>query len=226
MHKLVFVPPLASHPLVGYKHEGAYFLAHEKQRVGDMKTLATPLGLAGLASNPEAERRHDQFFNWRVAGTALLVALAYYLGAKIGFALTLRPHPISVLWPPNSILLSALLLTPVRVWWVILLAAFPAHLAAQLQSNVPPAMILCWFISNSCEALIGAGCVRYLIDRPVRFDRLRNVGIFCFFAAFLAPLLSSFLASAFVALNRFGQDRSWDILRIRSTSNVLASLTR
>jgi trehalose synthase len=30
----------------------------------------------------------------------LLVALAYYLGAKIGFALTLRPHPVSVLWPP------------------------------------------------------------------------------------------------------------------------------
>jgi two-component system sensor kinase FixL len=170
----------------------------------EMKTLATPLGLAGLGSNPEAERRHDQFFNWRVAGTALLVALAYYLGAKIGFALTLRPHPISVLWPPNSILLAALLLTPVRVWWVILLAAFPAHLAAQMQSNVPPTMILCWFISNSCEALIGAGCVRYLIDRPVRFDRLGNVGIFIFFAAFLAPFLSSFVDAAFVAINHFG----------------------
>lgn len=105
MSKFAFVPPLASRLLVGYKHEGAYFLAHEKQRVGEMKTLAAPLGLAGLGSNPEAERRHDQFFNWRVGGTALLVALAYYLGAKIGFALTLRPHPVSVLWPPNSILL-------------------------------------------------------------------------------------------------------------------------
>ena len=225
MSNLVFVPPLASHPLVGYKHEGAYFLAHEKQRVGEMKTLATPLGLAGLGSNPEAERRHDQFFNWRVAGTALLVALAYYLGAKIGFALTLRPHPISVLWPPNSILLAALLLTPVRVWWVILLAAFPAHLAAQMQSNVPPTMILCWFISNSCEALIGAGCVRYLIDRPVRFDRLGNVGIFIFFAAFLAPFLSSFVDAAFVAINHFGGDSYWQVWRIRFTSNILAALT-
>src|SRR5205085_1203001 len=99
------------------------------------------------------------------------------------------------------------------------------HLAVQLQSNVPPMMILCWFISNACEALIGAGCVRYLIDRPVRFDRLRNVGIFCFFAAFLAPLLSSFLDSAFVAINRFGQDSYWQVWRIRFTSNILASLT-
>ena len=205
--------------------EGAYFFAHEKQRIGEMKTLATPLGLAGPGSRSTTERSGAQFFDRRVAGVALSVALAYYLGAKIGFALTFQPHPVSVLWPPNSILLAALLLTPVRVWWVILLAAFPAHLAVQLQSNVPPMMILCWFISNACEALIGAGCVRYLIDRPVRFDRLRNVGIFCFFAAFLAPLLSSFLDSAFVAINRFGQDSYWQVWRIRFTSNILASLT-
>src|SRR5438105_9994658 len=138
-----------------------------------MKTLATPIGLAGLGST---ERSDAQFFEWRVAGIALSVAFAYYLGAKIGFALTLQPHPVSVLWPPNSILLAALLLTPVRIWWVILLAAFPAHLAAQLQSNVPPTMILWWFISNSCEALIGAGCVLYLVGRQVRSDRLGMLG--------------------------------------------------
>src|SRR3981081_3701688 len=130
-----------------------------------MKHLSTPIALAGVGSNPKAERA---VLDWRVAGIALSVALAYYLGAKIGFALTFQPHPVSVLWPPNSILLAALLLTPVRIWWVLLLAAFPAHLAAQLQSNVPPTMILCWFISNSCEALIGAGCLRYLIGYPER----------------------------------------------------------
>src|SRR4051812_28990948 len=146
--------------------------------------------------------------------SAALVFAGYYFGAKVGFALTFRPHPVSVLWPPNAILLAALLLTPVRVCWVILLAAFPAHLAAQLQSNVPPTMIFCWFISNSLEALIGAGCVRYLIDRPVRFDRLGNVGIFVFFAAFLAPFLSSFVDAAFVALNQWGQDSYWQVWRV------------
>src|SRR5437763_7651115 len=163
--------------------------------------------------------------NRRPIAAAILTSVGYYIGSLLGFALTFQPHPVSVLWPPNSILLAALLLTPVRVWWVILLAAFPAHLAVQLQSNVPPMMILCWFIRNVCEALIGAGCVRYLIDRPVGFDRLRNVGLFCFFAALLAPLLSSFLDSAFVAINRFGQDSYWQVWRIRFTSNILASLT-
>src|SRR5256886_5734023 len=191
----------------------------------EMKTWATPLGLAGLGPRSRTERSDAQFFNRRVGGIALCVFIGYYLGAKVGFALTFRPHPVSVLWPPNAILLAALLLTPVRVWWVILLAAFPAHLAAQLQSNVPPTMIFCWFISNSLEALIGAGCVRYLIDRPVRFDRLGNVGIFVFFAAFLAPFLSSFVDAAFVALNQWGQDSYWQVWRVRFTSNVLAALT-
>jgi two-component system, LuxR family, sensor kinase FixL len=190
-----------------------------------MKYLAVPIGLAGIGLHSRAERNRAHLSGWRMAGLPLLVALAYYIGARIGFALTFQPHPVSVLWPPNSILLAALLLTPVRIWWVILLAAFPAHLAAELGSHVPPTMVFCWFISNSCEALIGAGCVRYLINRPVRFDLLRNVGIFIFFAAFLAPFLSSFLDAAFVGINHWGQDSYWQVWRIRFTSNILATLT-
>ncbi len=190
-----------------------------------MKSISVQLETAENQSRAARAGDWNLPFDPRTVVTGLLVFAAYYLGAKIGFALTFRPHPVSVLWPPNSILLAALLLTPVRIWWVLLLAAFPAHLAAQLQSNVPPTMILCWFISNSCEALIGAGCVRYLIDRPVRFDRLRNVGIFCFFAAFLGPFLSSFLDAAFVVINHWGQDSYWQVWRIRFTSNVLTALT-
>src|SRR6266513_2645552 len=187
-----------------------------------MRAIAQVLD-GGLSLRSRSEQGPLDYY--RPYFAALLVFAAYYLGAKIGFALTFRPHPVSVLWPPNSILLAALVLTPVRVWWLILLAAFPAHLAAQLQSNVPPTMILCWFISNSCEALIGAACVRYLIDCPVRFNRLGNVGIFIFFAAFLAPFLSSFADAAFVAINHWGEDSYWQVWRIRLTSNILAALT-
>ena len=160
-----------------------------------------------------------------MVGAGLLVFVGYYLGAKIGFALTFHPHPVSVLWPPNSILLAALLLTPPRIWWFVILAAFPAHLAVELQSNVPPIMILCWFVSNSCEALIGASCVRYFLGEPIRFNRLRNVAIFCFCAAFLGPFLSSFLDAAFVKLNNWGHGEYLEIWRIRFTSSILASLT-
>jgi PAS domain S-box-containing protein len=163
--------------------------------------------------------------DWRKLTTALLIFGGYYLGAKIGFALTFEPHPVSVLWPPNSILVAALLLTPPRTWWVVLFAAFPAHLAAQLQSQVPLTMILCWFVSNCCEALIGAGLARYLIGGQLGFNSFRSVGIFCVTVVFIGPFLSSFLDAAFVRLNHWGEGGYWELFRIRFTSNVLAALT-
>src|SRR2546423_7698924 len=129
----------------------------------------------------------------RMIGIGLLVFIGYYVGARIGLALTFQPHPISVFWPPNSVLLAALLLTPPRIWWFLLLAAFPAHLVAELQSQVPPAMVVCWFISNCSEALIGAGLIRYLLRGPVHFDNLRSVTVFCLCGAFLGSFLSSFI---------------------------------
>jgi PAS domain S-box-containing protein len=156
---------------------------------------------------------------------ALFVCVAYYLGAKLGFALTLRPSPISTLWPPNSILLSALLLTPVRWWWIILLGALPAHLAVELGSGFPPQLVMGWFISNCSEALIGATIVRYLVKGPLRFDRSRDVGIFIFGGAFLGPFLSSFLDAGIVTLTHASPSGFWHLWQTRLFSNVLTSLT-
>src|ERR1044072_5695343 len=155
---------------------------------------------------------------------ALLVAVAYYAGAQIGFALTFQPHPVSTLWPPNSILFAALLLSPVRSWLFLLLAAFPAHLLVQLNAHIPVTMILSWFVSNCSEALIGASILRYLIKSEMRFDNTYHVGMFIV-VALLAPFLSSFIDVALVTLNRLGNNPSWSVFRMRLVSNVLASLT-
>ena len=64
---------------------------------------------------------------------ALAVGLAYYAGAKFGFALTFPPNPVSILWPPNAILMAGLLLAPLRAWPVILAAVLPAHLFVELK---------------------------------------------------------------------------------------------
>jgi two-component system, LuxR family, sensor kinase FixL len=180
------------------------------------------------ASVQSVERNANSFSapsEWRLPVIGLCVVVGYYLGAKVGFALTFKPHAVSVLWPPNSILAAALLLTPLRTWWVVLLAAFSAHWAAELQSQVPPLMILCWFISNSFEAVIGAGLTRYLVGGPVKLNRLKSVGFFCLCVVFIGPFLSSFLDAGFVRWNGWGQGAYWEIWRVRFTSNVLAALT-
>ena len=160
----------------------------------------------------------------RYALAALLVGAGYYVGAKIGFALTFQPHPVSTLWPPNSILFATLLLTPRRMWWFYLLAAFPAHLLVQINADIPTTMILCWFVSNTSEALIAACTLRYLTGSEVRFDNTHHVWVFIL-ASLLGPFLSSFIDAAFVELNQFGESPYWAVFRMRFFSNVLASLT-
>jgi two-component system, LuxR family, sensor kinase FixL len=189
-----------------------------------MKSASVSVEAMDLPSAARTENTRSAIFDRHLLATGLWVFAGYYLGCKIGFALTFKPHPVSVLWPPNSVLVAALLLTPLRRWWVVLLAALPAHLAAQLQSHVPPLMILCWFISNSCEAVIGAGLMRYLVGGPIRFTTLRTVGLFCLCVVFIGPFLSSFLDAAFVVSNHWGQDGYWELIRIRLFSNALAAL--
>jgi PAS domain S-box-containing protein len=156
---------------------------------------------------------------------ALLVAAGYYLTARIGFAFVLQPGSVSTLWMPNSILLAGLLLVPRRSWWLIVVAAFPAHLASEIQSSVPTAMALDLFLSNTFQALIGALFICYFVPDGMRFEKLRDLTVFLVFGAFLAPFLSSFLDVAVVRQNSLGTGAGWEVWRVRCLSNILATLT-
>ncbi|QJR10836.1 Adaptive-response sensory-kinase SasA [Usitatibacter rugosus] len=157
------------------------------------------------------------------SATALAVFVGYFTGAKLGLALTFLPNPVSVLWPPNAILFAALLLVPPSRWWVVAVAALPAHLLAELQSGIPFSMVGCWFISNFAEAAIGAAMVRKLGALHQPFGKPLHVIGFVF-AAFTAALLSSFLDSAFVKWNAWGDADYWDLWAARSLSNAATSL--
>jgi PAS domain S-box-containing protein len=159
----------------------------------------------------------------RLAQIGVMVFAGYYLGAKLGLALTFAPNPVSVLWPPNAILFAALLLVPPKAWWAVVAAALPAHLFAELQDGIPVSMVMCWFVSNVTEAAIGAAIGRALVRGPFALDSARQVVVFVVASA-AAALLSSFLDAAFVKLNGWGQSGYWDVWSVRTWSNLTASL--
>jgi len=154
---------------------------------------------------------------------ALVVALCYFMGAKLGLALTFAPFPLAVLWPPNSIVFGALLITPTRLWWVLLLAVLPAHLLAETQESVPVSMVLCWYVSNMSEALIGAGLVRYLAGQPTRLDTVHGATVVCCSAA-VAAVFSSVLDATFVTAIGWGKAEFWALWKARVFTNTLSSL--
>ena len=176
------------------------------------------------AQSLEAVLRNSRETAPQHAVFAVLVGASYFLGAKLGIALTFQPQPVSTLWLPNAILLGGLLLLPTASWWLVLAAALPAHLLVEINSGIPLPMVLCWFVSNCSEALIGAACVRRFARYPFRLDRLANVGIFVA-AGFAATLLSSLLDAFFVTLNGWGDSPFWAVFRHRAMSNSLAIFT-
>ncbi len=153
----------------------------------------------------------------------LFVFAGYYLGAQLGLALTFQPYPVSVMWPTNVVLLAALLLSPPRHWLFLVLCALPAHLIAELHGGIPPGMVFCWFASNISEALIGAVSARFLLGDSPRFNRIRNIIFLLFCGALLGPFLSSFLDSAFVSLNHWGNQGYWQVWRMRLFSNAFSA---
>src|SRR5207245_7927245 len=103
-----------------------------------MKSGSGSFAGAEPQSEPQNGSTLSTIFDQHLLATALWVFAGYYLGCKIGFALTFKPHPVSVLWPPNSVLVAALLLTPTRKWWLVLSVALLAHLAGVLWIHVCP----------------------------------------------------------------------------------------
>ncbi len=154
---------------------------------------------------------------------ALGVAAAYFIGAQIGLLLTFAPSTTSILWPPNAVLTAALLLVPVRVWWVCLAAAFPVHMVLEMSAGMAPPLVLLLFGTNCSEAIIAAGALRLASDSPTRFDSLPRVAWFIGLAGLVAPVVSSF-ADAGVAV-MFGGASYWGVWSTRVFANILTELS-
>ena len=161
----------------------------------------------------------------RTALIALAVSAAYYLGTEIGLRSRFPAAGPSILWPPNAILLSVLLLTPVQRWGVYLLAAFPAHFLTEHHAGFPLVLNLGLFITNCGQALLGALVVRWAVGSRMNFDSLRHVVFFIAGAAILAPFVSSFVdVWLWVATGWPEGIRYWPAWWVRFASNALTIL--
>src|SRR5262245_56423845 len=93
-----------------------------------------------------------------------LVCAAYYFGSLLGYALIFPSSYISIMWPPNTVLLVALLLSPRWQWPWLLLVPLPVHYLAQSQFGVSLWIASLYYAFNCCVV-------------PVTAEALRRVGV-------------------------------------------------
>jgi len=137
----------------------------------------------------------------QVAASLLIVAVSYYIAAKISLNLRFSGSTKAALWPNNAILVAALLLTPVRRWWMYLLAVIPAHVLVHWTFHIGAMWMAFQMGHNTLLAVTAAAVLKRLGPSLFSFDHLRDVLVFLG-AAILVPGCSAFtLVSAVTAFS-------------------------
>jgi PAS domain S-box-containing protein len=160
--------------------------------------------------------------------TAALAALAAtsagdYFGAQLGFELRFPDSPHSVLWPPNAILLAALILMPLRLWPWCVAAVLPAHVAISLPAGVPWATVLGLFVTNASQALLGAGLFRRHVARHGDHSAHATMIAFIVCGVFAAPIILSFADVTIALWTGWARNDYWEAWSLRFFSNAASA---
>jgi len=155
--------------------------------------------------------------------TTLLVCLTVFISfgsAKLAGSLVVRPQMVWPLWPGCALLVGLLLLTPRKLWAVLILAGIGGFALYDLQAGLSIRSTALLILADTVEVLIAALGVSYSFrSLPPRLNNLKSVAKYSLFAVVLAPL-----ASAFIATTAFGADY-WIRWKIGVFTEALALLT-
>ena len=156
---------------------------------------ASVLGFPAAA--PDAARRAAHGREPRpllgLALRALLVGFACFLSTET-VASNLPPLFVSPVWPTNAILLSALVVTPVRHWWAYALAGFVSSVNHNTHTGASVFQILVFLLADAIEVFGAALGVRRFAGGLKAFDGPRNLVAYLL-VVIVAPFVSSFVAA-------------------------------
>lgn len=133
----------------------------------------------------------------RRVGPALLVGAAYFAAAHVSIVLAGLTGDVAAIWPPNGILLAALLLLPAGRWPSAALAATAAMLGVNLLDGDAIAAGLGFAVANLLECLLVAALLRRLGIGAAMLDSVRHVLLYVL-ATILAAALGATVGAAVV----------------------------
>jgi PAS domain S-box-containing protein len=151
------------------------------------------------------------------------VCLCCFLGSAFDAAVVFPEIGTAILFPPYAILTVALLFSPVRHWWIYLLASALGNYLPHRYAS-PPSWVLLAETANFTRALLAAGAMRYLVTDGPRIDTFGGVATFLAFAVVIAPLVTAFVGVGVVALHEETAE-FWLIWQAWFLANALTGLT-
>jgi signal transduction histidine kinase len=105
-------------------------------------------------------------------------ALFYYVSVALSMKLRFSTSGLSLLWPSNALLVAVLVLSRKRLWWVYLLSAVPAHIAALSPYHLGLSWLAYQIAFNSMQAIACAAILQKFRPAIRYFETLREVLVF------------------------------------------------
>jgi PAS domain S-box-containing protein len=149
-----------------------------------------------------------------------LLAAACYLAARLGgFLIITSPQSLWPLWPGCALLVAVLLLSPRKIWRILIPAGLAGFVVYDLQAGVSIRSIAWLILADTLEILVVAWGVSYALNNVPRLNNLEALAKYSFFTLILGPLVVSS-----IGLHGLNGD-SWISWRISFLSEGLAFLT-
>jgi integral membrane sensor domain MASE1 len=150
----------------------------------------------------------------------LVVAIAYYLAAKLGLRLAVVGKQVTPLWPPTGIALACLLLRGIGCWPGIAIGAFLANITMGPSLPAVVAITAGDTLAPVCACLLLAR-VGFHVD----LKRLRDVLALIFLAAFTSMLISATVgATALVVAGVVPAGAYWSTWSVWWTGDAMGVL--
>jgi PAS domain S-box-containing protein len=160
----------------------------------------------------------------RTTLVALLVLAGSYAGALAGTMAVFPGPQTAIVFPPYAVLAAALMLSPVRQWWIYVLASMAGNFWPHLSYEGLTSFVLFAEAANVSRAIVAAAGVRRFGERIGMFDTVRGTVAFLGAAVVAGPVVGAFVGAATVWWHRSGAV-FWDVWQAWLLSNMLTGLT-
>jgi PAS domain S-box-containing protein len=125
----------------------------------------------------------------------ILVAVAYFISARLSLFLAFENTNASPVWPPTGIALAAVLFLGFSITPGIFVGALCANILVLTGINLsfPESSLVSLFtaLGNTLEAVIGAALIRRFVKGLDPFEDVKNVFIFIVFGVCISTMISA-----------------------------------
>jgi PAS domain S-box-containing protein len=145
----------------------------------------------------------------RTAMVVSLVAILCYLGDRLAYVLGVPPDQIASLWPSTPLLVAVLLLTPRRIWPLLIAAGLGGIVLADLRNGASISEEIWFSLGNACEVFIAIVGINLLFKGAPQLTSVKTLAKYLAVGVILAPFVAGLVGAIANVSGYWLQWRLW-----------------